>query len=99
MRAFDEDMAASSSSVSSKPKRERDSPSKKALLGMEVRILSLRKGAILLPSVGVPDGHEDDRYGGLRAYKRRFLLFLFQLECSTICDELKLSFQSHSDTK
>ena len=54
MRAFDEDMAASSSSVSSKPKRERDSPSKKALLGTEVRILSLRKGAFLLSSMGVP---------------------------------------------
>ena len=47
-------MAASSSSVSSKPKRERDSPSKKALLGTEVRILSLRKGAFLLSSMGVP---------------------------------------------
>ena len=54
MRAFDEDMAASSSSVSSKPERERDSPSKKALLGTEVRILSLRKGAFLLSSMGVP---------------------------------------------
>ena len=54
MRAFDEDMAASNSSVSSKPKRERDSPSKKALLGTEVRILSLRKGAFLLSSMGVP---------------------------------------------
>jgi len=53
MRAFDEDMAASNSSVSSKPKRERDSPSKKALLGTEVRILSLRKGAFLLFSMGV----------------------------------------------
>ena len=53
MGAFDEDMAASSSSVSSKPKRERDSPSKKALLGTEVRILSLQKGAFLLPSMGV----------------------------------------------
>ena len=54
MRAFDEDMAASSSLVSFKPKRERDSPSKKALLGTEVRILSLRKGAFLLSSMGVP---------------------------------------------
>ena len=54
MRAFDEEMAASSSSVSSKPKRERDSPPKKALLGTKVRILSLRKGAFLLSSMDDP---------------------------------------------
>ena len=55
MSAFDEDMAPSSSSLSSILKRGRDSPAKGRIDGTKVRILSVRKGAFLLFSMGVPE--------------------------------------------
>ena len=78
MRAFDEDMAASSSSVSSKPKHERDSPSKKAPLGTEVRILSLRKGAFLLFSMGVLGAFF---YRGVRKMQISLLVASWSIRC------------------
>ena len=53
MSAFDEDMAASSSSLSSILKRGRNSPAKGPIVGTKVRILSLRMRAFLLFSMGV----------------------------------------------
>ena len=55
MSAFDEDMAPSSSSLSSILKRGRDSPAKGRIDGTKVRILSVRKGAFLLFSMGAPE--------------------------------------------
>ena len=55
MGAFDEDMAASSSSLSSILKRGRNSPAKGPIVGTKVRILSLRMRAFLLFSMGVLD--------------------------------------------
>ena len=53
MSAFDEDMVASSSSLSSILKRGRNSPAKGPIVGTKVRILSLRMRAFLLFSMGV----------------------------------------------
>ena len=55
MSAFDENMAPSSSSLSSILKRGRDSPAKGRIDGTKVRILSVRKGAFLLFSMGAPE--------------------------------------------
>ena len=52
MSAFDEDMAASSSSLSSILKRGRNSPAKGPIVGTKVRILSLRMRAFLPFSMG-----------------------------------------------
>ena len=53
MSAFDENMAPSSSSLSSILKRGRNSPAKGPIVGTKVRILSLRMRAFLLFSMGV----------------------------------------------
>ena len=53
MSAFDEDMAASSSSLSSSLKRDRDSPAEVKPVGTKVRILPLRVRVFLLFSMGV----------------------------------------------
>ena len=55
MSAFDENMPPSSSSLSSILKRGRDSPAKGRIDGTKVRILSVRKGAFLLFSMGAPE--------------------------------------------
>ena len=55
MSAFDENMPPSSSSLSSILKRGRDSPAKGRIDGTKVRILSVRKGAFLLFSMGAPN--------------------------------------------
>ena len=53
MSAFDEDMVASSSSLSSILKRGRNSPAKGPIVGTKVRILPLRMRVFLLFSMGV----------------------------------------------
>ena len=55
MSAFEENMAPSSSSLSSILKRGRDSPAKGRIDGTKVRILSVQKGAFLLFSMGAPE--------------------------------------------